>query len=137
LSNVSLGPVCREEIVEESGVEWPDSLVAKIVIVSLNFWAFVVVRLLNHGLDQSAVFLAESLHSVVSISQGWLLRGHQKSIKLLLLIPLSVFLHNNFLRKMYKQLISKSGQRVVLLTTEVGEDFISFLSDIGKVGEDL
>lgn len=135
MGNVSLGSIRREEIVEKGRVEWPNSLISEIVIVSLDFWAFVVMGLLDHSLDQSAVLLAKGFHGIISVPESWLVGGNEKSIKLFFLVPLSIFLYNDLLREVDKQLISESGQGVVLFTTEVGEDLISLLGDISIVSE--
>jgi hypothetical protein len=76
LSNASLGSVGRKEIVEQRSIQWSNRLISKIIIVRLDLWALVVVRLINHGLNKSAVFIAESLHCIVLVSESWQLSSN-------------------------------------------------------------
>ena len=95
------------------------------------------MRLINHGFDKSAVFLAEKFHRVVSVSQSWLLGSDQESVELLLLVSRAVFLNNNFLRKMHQEFISENFEGVILFTAEVSEDGSSLSSSGIIVNEDL
>lgn len=137
LSHVPSGAVCAEEVVEHSWVERPDCLISEVIVVGLDLWALVVVRLINHSLDHLSVAYAKLLHC------GWLalqmrqVRGGQQSLELLLLVSVSVFLHDDFHRKLLQELVLESIGGILLHTWEVRENFFSLSCHWREVFESL
>ena len=47
LSKRSSCTITTEEVIEDRGVQWLDSCISEVIVVSLDLWAQIVVRLVN------------------------------------------------------------------------------------------
>jgi len=112
-------------------------LISKVIVIRLDLWTLIVVGQINHSLDHVGVVNTKFLHCCRLAFQLRKSRGSQKSLKLLLLVSMSMLFHNNFYGKLLQELVFEGISGVLLDTREIRENFFSFSSHSSKVLECL
>ena len=95
LSNGSSSAISTEEVIENSSVEGTNSTLTKVIVVSLDLGAAIVMRVLNKNFNHIGIFTTELSQVLVILVKSVVLHGGDETIKLLFLIAVSVFLYNN------------------------------------------
>lgn len=106
--------VCGEEVVEDGGVKGADSLLAEIVIVGLDFRAAVVVGVLDEALDHVGILAAELSQVLVLSVEGVVLEGGDEAIKLLLLVSLTVLLHDDGASEVLQEVSAETYKSLII-----------------------
>jgi hypothetical protein len=91
-------------------------LISEVVVVGLDLWALVVVRNVNRSFDHLGVLNTELLHRLrlaLELREGG---TSQEPFKLLLLVSVSVLLHDNFHGELLQELVFESVCCVLLHT---------------------
>lgn len=107
LGKGSLSSVCAEEIVEDCCIQGSDSSLREIVVVGFDLGASEVVRFVNETFDHICIVNAELSQILVLVSEGVVHQGADESIKLFLLVSLSVLLDDNRSSQVLKKFSSK------------------------------
>jgi len=107
-----LGPgaacsVRAKEVVENSGVQRLDALLVEVVVVCFDLGALSVVRADHHLVHYTRVLLRILAHFGVIVPEVRVRLSSEVPIPLLLLIPQSVLLHNEFGREVHQQALNE------------------------------
>ena len=130
-----------EEVVEHCRIYWLDGLLREVVIVCIDFGARKVVGRISSDLDEACVVvgkLSQWLGLVTTAND--VLTGNE-SIKLFLLVSMSMILHKNGWCHVLEQfhtevvILLQSDLLATRVVTEIGVDVLHLCSLIGVLVE--
>ena len=96
-----------EEVVEDGGIDGPDSSLLIVIIVSFNLGAAVVVAVFNQGFNHISVVLGEVIKTQILSLEFNEVERDQETIELFFLVSLSVFLNDDTTCQVLEKLISE------------------------------
>ena len=114
-----------EEVVEDGCINRPDLSLPVVIVASLYLGTVVIVAFLNQVFNQKSVVLCKVFETkTLSMKASRLERDHE-SIKLLLLVSLSMLLHDDAASQVLEKLISELTQtfRFLILHVRVVNSF--------------
>ena len=117
LSDGALSAVGSKEVVENGRVEGADCALTKVIVVSFNLGAAIVVRVLYKDLDQVGIDAAEFAERLMSLVESIVLKRGDESVELLLLISLSALLNNYRSSEMLEKLLSENSHCLGIVFT--------------------
>ena len=96
-----------EEVVEDGGIDWSNSSLSIVVVISFYLGAAVVVAVFDEVLNEDSIVLSELFQGLIYFLQIIMRKREQEPVKLLLLVSLSVFFHHNAASQVLKEFLSE------------------------------